>query len=57
MYEEENGRLLDLKQLGSQEQEWLTRRFRQEFDRYLRHDTTEQATAADSPADLPPTAH
>jgi len=35
MYEEENGRLLDIKQLPAAEQLELTRRYQQEFDRYL----------------------
>jgi hypothetical protein len=35
MYEEENDRFLDLKQLSVADQDRLTRRFREEFDRYV----------------------
>lgn len=49
MYEEENGRLLDVKQLPAAEQQEITRRYRQEFDRYFRSDSPEQGlTPADS---------
>lgn len=36
MYEEENDRFLDLKELPAQEQSRLTHRFKEEFDRYVR---------------------
>jgi hypothetical protein len=49
MYEEENGRLLDLKQLSAHDQDTLTRRFQQEFDRYLRSDA-QQGADSDFPA-------
>lgn len=35
MYEEENDRFLDLKQLSVADQDRLTRRFREEFERYV----------------------
>lgn len=42
MYEEENGRLLDIKQLPAAEQQELTHRYRQEFDRYFGSDSPAQ---------------
>jgi hypothetical protein len=36
MYEEENDRFLDLKDLSPQDQSRLTHRFKEEFDRYVR---------------------
>jgi len=50
MYEEENGRLLDIRQLPAPQQLELTRRYRQEFDRYLRSDSSGEAGTQGSPA-------
>jgi hemerythrin HHE cation binding domain-containing protein len=62
MYEEENDRFLDLKQLPAADQERLTQRFREEFDRYMKAgdktslDMTEglQSTSATNPAGARP---
>ena len=55
-YEEENGRLLELKQLDPPEQERLTRRFQQEFERCMRKAPATQPAggrAAGSPPATP----
>jgi hypothetical protein len=40
MYEEENDRFLDLKKLSAADQQRLTQRFREEFERYVTADQT-----------------
>ena len=54
MYEEESKRLLDLKQLTVQEQEQLTDRFQQEFDRYLSNAPAGRAASTQNRPDSPP---
>lgn len=55
MYEEENDRFLDLKDLPLEDQDRLTRRYREEFDRYMgteassRLDSVREARAAQAP--------
>src|SRR6185437_1656907 len=54
MYEEENDRFFDLKRLSAHDQEHLTERFREEFERYIGGDggivTVENAAPAASTA-------
>jgi hemerythrin superfamily protein len=50
MYEEENDRFLDLKDLPAQDQSRLTHRFKEEYDRYVRGPSL-PASEAYSPAD------
>lgn len=56
MYEEENDRFPDLKALPARDQEHLTERFREEFERYIGGDRG-IVSAASSPAGPSRTAH
>lgn len=49
MYEEENDRFLDLKKLPPAEQQYLTQRFREEFERYTGADGREGPGAVSNP--------
>jgi len=49
MYEEENDRFLDLKQIPAADQDRLTERFREEFERYVGYDSVAGADLSDSP--------
>ena len=44
MFEEESDRFLDLKELSSADQQHLTRRFKEEFDRYIQGDEAQAQT-------------
>jgi hypothetical protein len=60
MYEEENDRFLDLKKLPLQDQQQLTERFREEFERYVGgYAMSEQAAHPSTPAATagPPSTH
>jgi len=53
-YEEENGRLLELKQRAAPEQARLTQRFQQEFERYIRRAPAGEPAAGGWVAGSPP---
>lgn len=54
IYAEENGRLLELKLLTAREQEALSQRFRQEFERYMRRATVLPTAPAANPPPASP---
>jgi hypothetical protein len=49
MYEEESDRFLDLKQIPVADQDRLTQRFREEFERYVGYDSGAEPKQSDSP--------
>jgi hypothetical protein len=49
MYEEESDRFLDLKQIPVADQDRLTQRFREEFERYVGYDSEAGPDQSDSP--------
>jgi Hemerythrin HHE cation binding domain len=49
MYEEEGDRFLDLKQIPVADQDRLTQRFREEFERYVGYNSVEGRNLSDSP--------
>lgn len=59
VYEEESDRFLDLKELPIEDQDRLTRRYREEFDRYMGNKAAPRLDAVREPgiADTSPAAH